>query len=453
MQVLGRIASALAANAFGQAVTVGSQLLLTPLFFRFWGAAQYGEWLILSSIPAYLTMADMGFGSAAGNEMTMRAGAGDRRGAQQTFLGALLVVAWASALVLLIGVLAALAAFHFRVPSTPSITAHDAAFILLALSGAVALGFAGGLVSAGFRCCERNALGISLANVARLVEAVLQGGLLLLGQSPLWVCLGAVLVKAVMLLVQLGILMRTCPWLFAPGVQVDRSIVQRLIRPALGFLAFPLGNALALQGPILVVGAVFGGAGVAMFSTLRTLARIPMQITNMFNSSVWPEMTRAWGAGDLALLRKLHRASWGVTLMLILMMGTGLALLGRWVVHMWLGPQAGFDPFVFLALVLITVLCAAWGASSVVLAAINQHLRMALMYLVVNAVCIAIAAVAGPAFGWRGILAPLLLAELALILWVMPKTLRVSGDSVALFYRAVARETAGRLLKRVRRSG
>ena len=98
MSAKQRIFAALAANGFGQLVTMGTQLLLTPLFFRQWGAALYGEWLILSAIPAYLALADLGVSSAAGNEMAMRAGAGNHAGAQQTFRGARGVARLASAL-------------------------------------------------------------------------------------------------------------------------------------------------------------------------------------------------------------------------------------------------------------------------------------------------------------------------------------------------------------------
>jgi O-antigen/teichoic acid export membrane protein len=440
MSVLSRIASALAANAFGQMVTVGTQLLLTPLFFRSWGAAKYGEWLILSSIPAYLTMADLGLGAAAGNEMTMRAGAGDRRGAQRTFLAALWVSVGASGVTVLVGVALAASAYLVPWPSTPSIPPPEAALILVGLALTVALGFAGGVVSAGFRCGERNALGIMLGNLARLAEALLTGALLWAQQSPAWVCLGMVLVKVVALLVQATLLWRVCPWLFVSGTDFEPGLVRRLIRPALGFLAFPLGNALALQGPVLIIGSVFGGAAVAMFSALRTLARVPMQLTTMINSSVWPEMSRAHGAGDQPLLRKLHRACWGATVESIVVMGAFLLVAGGWIVHRWLGAGAPFDAGVFFALVLLTLLASASGCSAVVLAAINAHLRLGVVVVVVQSASIALAALLAWPLGWAGLLLPLVLGEGLLLAWVMVRVLAVTADRWGEFLPAALRE-------------
>jgi len=440
MSVKRRIATALAANAFGQAVTVVSQLLLPPLFFRFWGAPLYGEWLLLSSIPAYLAMADVGIGSAAGNEMVMRAGAGDRRGAQATFLGALWVATIAAAVVVVVGAVAAALCGLWHWPATPHMASTDAAYILLLLAVGVAMGFAGSVLSAGFRSSERNALGISLSNAGRLLEVVLTAVLLLCQMPPLLICATFIAVRLLMLGLQALWLRRVGGWLFAPGARADRQLVRRLVRPALGFMAFPLGNALVLQGPLMIIGATMGGAGVAMFSSLRTLARVPMQVTNMFNSSIWPELSRAHGAGNLELLRRMHRISWLTNLLLILPMALGQIILGQWVVRHWLGAAAPYDAGVFGALVMITAISVIWNASSVVLAAINMHAKLGRDYLATSAIGLSAAALCSSFGGWASLLVPQLLAEVVLLYLVLPTVLRLTGDCCGDFYRGIVWE-------------
>src|ERR1700722_13658547 len=83
------------AAALGPVVTAFVQLVTVPVFLRVWGAERYGEWILLSAIPSYLSMTDMGFGNAAGNEMTMDVASGNRQRALQTFqsTGALIVTA------------------------------------------------------------------------------------------------------------------------------------------------------------------------------------------------------------------------------------------------------------------------------------------------------------------------------------------------------------------------
>ena len=70
----------LGANAYGQLITVVTQLVSVPLFLHYWGVTLYGEWLILSAVPAYLALSDIGFASSAANDMTIRFAQGDRKG-------------------------------------------------------------------------------------------------------------------------------------------------------------------------------------------------------------------------------------------------------------------------------------------------------------------------------------------------------------------------------------
>lgn len=83
-----RLVKGLGANAFGQVVNVAIQLTSVPIFLHFWGADIYGKWLILSSIPGYLSMSDIGFGSAAGNEMTILTARHDYQAASKVFQSA-----------------------------------------------------------------------------------------------------------------------------------------------------------------------------------------------------------------------------------------------------------------------------------------------------------------------------------------------------------------------------
>lgn len=429
MSVRNRIVAALAANAFGQAVTIGTQILLTPLFFAKWGAALYGEWLILSALPAYLTMADMGIGSAAGNEMTMRAGANDHTGAQQTYRGAFWIAGAASLIVLLLGLAFAGLKHFMGSPGTPHIDTDTASLILLLLAINVGMSFFGGVFSAGYRCAGRNGTGIVLGNSARLTEGALTGALLLAGQGPLSVCVGMLLVKACFLIGQAWHLPRICSWLYTPRVDADTTLARRLIKPSLGFMAFPAAGALSMQGPIMVLGATLGGEVVAMFAAMRTLSRIPMQLTNALNASVWPEMSRAFGAGNLALVRQLHRRSAWLTAVMVLGSCLVLAFLGSTISQVWLGHRTTFNPTILNWLLAISTVSSIWNASSIVLASTNSHARMGMAMVLTSGISLLTGWWLVHSVGLNGLMGALLLAEVAMLLVVVPQALSRSGDT------------------------
>src|SRR5579863_2004584 len=80
-----RLLRGLGATALGPVVTAVIQLGSIPLLLHAWGAAKYGDWLMLSAVPSYLTFANLGFGDASGSDMTARVARGDRKGALETF--------------------------------------------------------------------------------------------------------------------------------------------------------------------------------------------------------------------------------------------------------------------------------------------------------------------------------------------------------------------------------
>src|SRR5215213_1102443 len=55
-----RFLKGLGANSVGQIINLATRVLLPPLFLGAWGADVYGEWLVLSSFVAYLSLTDMG---------------------------------------------------------------------------------------------------------------------------------------------------------------------------------------------------------------------------------------------------------------------------------------------------------------------------------------------------------------------------------------------------------
>ncbi|MFC8316662.1 hypothetical protein ACFUEJ_24125, partial [Gordonia sp. NPDC057258] len=55
-----RIIKAFLAHGLGQAVSVFAQIVSVPLFLSVWGAAKYGEWILISTIPTYLALSDLG---------------------------------------------------------------------------------------------------------------------------------------------------------------------------------------------------------------------------------------------------------------------------------------------------------------------------------------------------------------------------------------------------------
>jgi O-antigen/teichoic acid export membrane protein len=425
-----RIARGLAAGAFGQLVTVGTQILLTPVYFLHWGAEQYGEWLLLSGIPSYIAMADAGIGSAAGSELVVRVGAGDVEAAQRTFRGALLVASGAGLVAMALGTIIALVIKSTAILKITVLAGWPAAEILMVLSFYIALNFLGGVSFNGLRACGRNALALTLTNLARLLEAVTIAVLLIIGCSPLGIALGMLFCKITGIGVQFLVLHRIGAWLLKPPVPADSAaLVRRLIAPAVAFLFLPMSNALLLQGPLLILGSTVGGSAVAIFSAFRTMSRIPLQFTNMLNSSVWPEVSMAYGARNMALLRTIHSSTISAATYGALAIAAGIQIFGPFIMHHWLRGQVSYDRWLMSGLLLSTVLSAIWNGSSIMLSATNRHMRYSALLIVVSVLSVAASYPAAAYLQLYGVVLVMIVTEMIMAPYVIYKALQVCDET------------------------
>jgi hypothetical protein len=57
--MLRRIILGVGANVFSQVVSIFIQLVSLPVFLQYWDTSTYGSWLLLSAMPAYLSLSDL----------------------------------------------------------------------------------------------------------------------------------------------------------------------------------------------------------------------------------------------------------------------------------------------------------------------------------------------------------------------------------------------------------
>jgi len=72
-----RLKSNFCAAVFGKSVLILQQFLLLPVFLAKWGVEYYGAWLIISALPATLSCANLGLGSASSTRAILALGRGD----------------------------------------------------------------------------------------------------------------------------------------------------------------------------------------------------------------------------------------------------------------------------------------------------------------------------------------------------------------------------------------
>jgi O-antigen/teichoic acid export membrane protein len=406
--MIRRVVSGMGANSFGMAVTIGIQLVSLPLFLHYWDTASYGTWLMLSALPAYLSMADVGMVTAAGNKMTMALSKGDEQEANRVFQSVQMFMG------IVCGALALLVVPLMLWAPLPWPASLDQRVTLAVMSFSVLVSLIGGLSEAAFKSTRRYATGTLLGTFVRLGEWLgSMVGLASVGSFPAVALCGLTVrltgTLAIMVLAQRGD--HGLKW----GTRLaDRAEIRSIVKPALSFMAFPLANALSFQGVTLLVGALLGPVAVALFNTYRTIARVAVQVTAIFSHALWPEFSRLFGQGAMATLNGLFRRTSLLGAAQALLLSLVLYFLSPWMLRVWTHGAIEFVPSMMLMMMLYAAVSGIWHIPRVLLMATNQHMALASWSILAGLLLVGLSWLMGSEFRLNGIGAAMLVSELSI---------------------------------------
>ncbi|GGG65110.1 lipopolysaccharide biosynthesis protein [Edaphobacter dinghuensis] len=432
------------------------QLVQVPVFLHFWAVPVYGEWMILNSIPSYLSFSNIGFGSVAGNEMTMMVAREDRQGALRVFQSC-----WWFIAMICSAVIALLSIVLYYIPAARLLKIHninpsDAKWIIFYLGVSVMLGQFEQLLQSAYRCIGRYPYGSFIKSIFSLSAFTCMILAVVFHADPritalVFACANVTGTCILCILVQ-----RDIPWIEYGWKHASFAEIRALARPAIAFMGFPIGNALNLQGTLLAVGYALGPTAVVVFGTARTVSRVALQMVQMVNTTFEPEMSIAYGARNYSLVRSLLRRACQLALIVALVIVIGMMTVGPWFLHHWTGGHVPPSRVLLDILLLVVVLYALWSTSSVLMTSTNQHQRLATYYVIGTSLACTLCYFLARAFGLYGAAASLLVSEIVMNLYVVPAALRISQDTLPAFltsmlhYPNFLRPAA--LLARVRRS-
>ena len=411
MSLKRRIIAGMGANAYGQGISIITQLATLPLFLSHWDLTRYGIWLMLTSIPSYFSVADGGIVNAARNEMTIALGSGDESHANRVFQSTLIFLLAMTGLVLLV-----LALLLFGTPLFDSVLESEYKLVLFILVCGIFLSFVNGLSEATFSSVGKYGMGTTIGHSIRLAEwggGVV--GLLAVG-SFTGVAGGMLVLRAlgVMISIFLG---QKYSGVFVWGFRHARMEQFRAtIKPALYFLIFPLSGALSIQGFTLLVGSVLGAASVAVFNTYRTLARLIVQATSIFSHSVGPELSRLFGAQQFEQYHHLFRRSQFISVALVILTSVVVALLGPWILQIWTHGRIQYSGTLMWPMLLYATVVGVAHMPRILLMSINRHSSIALASIAVYSMSLAVAYLMGGMLDLTGIILVMAAGEFGLVL-------------------------------------
>jgi O-antigen/teichoic acid export membrane protein len=402
-----------------------------------WGKQVYGEWLILSTIPAYLATSDMGFGIAAANEMGLCVGRNDFDAAIVCFQTVWVMITSIS-LILTTVVISAVQFLPIRQwVHITSMSSHETVVVASMLTATVICNQQAGIVLGGFKCTGNYAAGTMWVNAQRLFEFLAIIIVAALGYRPPVAACAMLVVGVVVRILMHRSLRKKAPWLTIGLNHFRRECLMRLWRPAISYLGLPLGAAFRYQGMASVVSVGFGPVALVGFSTIRTLCNVPMQLSVCIGNAVWPELSVTFGRNDVPLARKLHRHACQASILLSILMITGLAITGPYVIRIWTNNRVQLDRGLFFGFLAMVGINSLWNTSAIVPTSANKHYRITAFVLGLNAVAVFAAPLLAAHEGIGAIAWLLCGVDVILLMITLRASLKLLGEDAYAFIRAM----------------
>jgi O-antigen/teichoic acid export membrane protein len=345
-----RIFQAVLTSLAGRGVGVIVSLISIPLTVRYLGAERYGVWVTVSTLLAWLNIADLGLGSGLTNALSECYGK-DRRDLAQSYV--------ATTFWVLVGVGGALGgAFLITWPwlDWPALfnvhSAQARAEVGPAMALAIAiflLNFPLSIVVKIYGAYQEGAIANSwatagnLASLLALIAATrVEGGLV-------WL---VVAVSGTLLLVTaanaLWLFWRHKPWLKPRVSAIRRESVRRLVGTGGMFFVLQIASLLILQTDNVIIAHYLGARQVTPYSVawrLFSYSTLPQVL--IFNA-LWPAYGEAFTRRDTAWIKRTLRANALFSIVSTALLAAPLVLFGQIIIELWAGGDA-VPPFTVLA--------------------------------------------------------------------------------------------------------
>jgi len=313
-----------------------------------------------------------------------------------------------------------------------------AGVVLLAVS--VLLSFSGDAFNGRFRAARKAHQAMFLASFRPWLELLAMVAVLHFTTRFDFLALGLLAATVAFLVFSQWSSRRAMPELAFSFRQIQVLRFRELFRKGIAFQSFSLGNAVLSQGSVLIIQYLLGPAAVALFSTARTLVRSIIQLLDLFNAVIWPELSHLIGAGELPRAARVHRAAVALSFTAACVSVAGLAAGGQTLYSWWTAKTMQLPLHLLLLFLLPIPFSAISWASSAVHVACNRHEGLAVRYLVGTCLAFVLCAGLSSWLGLEGAALSTLAVDLVLIPYVLRRSLELTGDSWAGFATGLVQE-------------
>ena len=420
-----RIVQGIFSGLAGRGVATVVSFISVPLTVRYLGPERYGAWVTISTVIAWMALADFGLSNSLTNVVS-EGYAKNRQDLAQSYVSAAF---WSLA-----GIAAILALIFFslwphvpwdRVFNVQSAKARGEVGPAVAIAFAIfVLNFPVSIIAKIYGAYQEVAKGNAwsaggnLLGLAALIAVTqLKGGLV----SLVIAVSGALLM--VNALSAVWLFGWSKPWLRPRPDRVTYSAIQKLTALGGMFFVIQISALVLFQTDNLIIAHYLGAAAVTPYSVTWRLFTYTALFQILASPAYWPAYAEAFSRGDRAWVRRSFRMNLRITLASTLVLVLPLVFFGRWIIGKWAGSAAVPPRGLLLWMGVWSLIYSAMNSQSIVLAS-SGRVKVQMVYsIAASAVNLILSIVLVQRFGLIGVIMGTVGAFVTCV--VVPQTLEV----------------------------
>jgi len=419
-KAVDRVARGVATLSLNQVVVLASRFLVVPIAMFAWGKVLYGEWILLSGLVSFLSLADLGMQTFVVNRLTVSYARNGREMFNRDLQSALRVqITLAFALLSIIVLLVKWAPLQslFGLSELGHVQ-FSITIVLLAseLLLCVPMGVIGGAYRATGHLARGAAMGVS-KEMALMLATI---AIILSSKNLAYIVAARVGIAVCISLLMIFDLRHLHSWVrFWRGIGSYREGLA-MVTPGLFFLLMPVANYIESQSTLVVVQRFLSSGEVSRLATHSTAVNLGRVVSGLLTASLWPEITALYAVCDLQKLRAWRRMLVRSHLWLVGGCAFAVLFLLPAIYPLWTARRLSIDLLTLAFLSLRLALWAFWYPNAIVLLAINKHRLIACSAFASALIAAVFALVLVPRMGISGAALATLLADSATSAWLAP---------------------------------
>lgn len=382
------------ANFFKILVVFINQILLIPAYLVYMGIELYSDWLILSAITSFFTMSDIGLNNVTNNLFSIKLAENKNSECQILLVNNLLFIILILSIVIILFLSVAGLVNLTSLLGLHAITNNQAIVISLLFLLQIMIQMCSGVFDSIYNANHIAFTATYINNIARLFYAIC-------------IFIGLVLHLEIQYVVLLGLLPYCIAFIYKyiDSKQIypfsfklnffDFKYLLSLIKPSVGFMFFPLGNAILFQGITLLVNTFFGAVVLVQFNTMRTMMNFIRNISQAISAGIKPEFTIQYGKKNHEGMNTLLKKSIIFCTVAVILAILCLNLGGELIYTMWTKGKVMFSESLMVVFSIVLFVNMIWESTCITLTATNNHFKFSLIYVIACCITVATAYVCG----------------------------------------------------------